>query len=377
MPFYRKLDLSFRHKVSKHTSMSRTKSQLKRIVLLFLVALPLVGLGMASVAARSIEMAGAWAVRDHIKRLKENPDPQDALLDIAEDIHLVFANSVDRDPPNLLLRLRPYLTNDLLPNVLRVEPGAIEALYLNGWCDNAARALMFVASEAGLEAHQLNIITPNAGHSILEIKRPSGEYVAIDPYYGVVAASGGELIPASEAFERTALGSPPSSVWHLNGANALHSFYANFTSVILARQGSGATIAIHADPASYPINLGHVDGNDDDVRSAGQSLGFTPYWNYLGNRYDRSWVRRLNVSVPSRVTIVTAGPLRDYAITANIPYESRSDSRLVYVVDAQMPLELVDGNAQRDWLSFRSWIPIDRISIEPLDVRTETQDQDS
>ena len=80
-------------------------------------------------------------------------------------------------------------------------------------------------------------------------------------------------------------------------------FYRRFAEASFARQGERMEIAAEVTlSSSGAIQLGTLDGASADVVSEGAQAGLTPYWGYMGHKYDRAWIRTLKVRQATRVT---------------------------------------------------------------------------
>lgn len=282
---------------------------------------------------------------------------------------LIFNRYSDRRRPEtqpLLLRLRPYLSNTRLPGWLRVPPGALEVIYSDGWCDDAARALAYVLERAGVEAFQLNIATPTQGHSVLLVTLPKREPVLVDPLYGVVAVGRGGLISPDAARHRLRQGSPVNSVFKTVAKRGDTRFYREFSDSVFGAQGQGLEIVSHVPSFSGPRKtFGGIDGSGLDVSGAAKRAGMTPYWHYLGHRYDRSWVRSLVASEPLRVTFVLADKPNKSFITSDLAPKI-TGKKLVWDLARGQKLVFRDGRARPSLLRFTSYQPIDQIIFEKL-----------
>lgn len=71
--------------------------------------------------------------------------PEEEVIRITREI---FERFKQLEPHhNVALRLRPYVSNQRLPEFLRFPDGVIETLVEEGMCDNAARMLHFVLKQ--------------------------------------------------------------------------------------------------------------------------------------------------------------------------------------------------------------------------------------
>lgn len=286
---------------------------------------------------------------------------------------LIFNRYADRRRPEtqpLLLRLRPYLSNRRLPGWLRVPPGALEVIYSDGWCDDAARALAYVLESVGAKAFQLNIATPTQGHSVLLVTLPKREpgrgQVLVDPLFGVVAADSTGLISPDAARRMLQQGNPVRAVFKPVAKRGDTRFYREFADSVFGVQGQGLEIESHVPAFSGPRKaFGRIDGSSQDVSGASMRAGMTPYWHYLGHRYDRSWVRSLEASERLRVTFVLADEPNESFFTSDVPPRI-AGKKLVWELDRGQKLIFRDGRARPSFLRFTSYQPIDQIIFEKL-----------
>jgi len=269
----------------------------------------------------------------------------------------------------LLLRLQPWLTHRLLPEPLRIRDGAIELLYANGHCDNAARALSLVLATAGIAAEQLNIVTPSNAHSTVVAVMKDNRRILLDPFYGALAYSNDRLIGPEEAHAIARNGASPSSIWIPLAVGADLKFYDEFARASFGRQGEplefGGTVTLSQ---GEPLQLGSQDANGSDVSAAAAKAGLTPYWHYLGHRYDRAWVRRLTMRQETRMIIGLVDDADPKFITSDRPAKIEG-KRLIYEIAAGDTVRFFDGHASYSWLRLKSYIDIDYMRFEALTNR--------
>ncbi|MGE3627990.1 MAG: hypothetical protein AB7G34_16645, partial [Hyphomicrobiales bacterium] len=163
--------------------------------------------------------------------------------------------------PPILVRLRPYLASSFIPRPARVRTGAIDLVYLDMFCDNAARALGFVLEEAGFETSQLNIVTPGNAHTVLLARNPQGREFLLDPYAGIVPESNGRLLGPEDARTLARQGVPAEEIWNqLEPGQEFPDFYREFAEAVYARQGEPLEItAVVTLPEGKLLQLGTAD----------------------------------------------------------------------------------------------------------------------
>lgn len=285
---------------------------------------------------------------------------------LTSEVHKAYRNTASDAPVPFIMRARPYLTHRFIPEFLRVQPGAIDTLYLDGLCDNAARTLVYVLNKNGFEAAQFNMVTPSSAHSAVIAKTPDGRRLLLDPDKGVVPVENGKVMSPEQAQARMRNGGPRGPVWSGLSPSADTGFYEQFTRTRFARQGSRLEIdASVVLPGGQAVQLGKPDGSSADVSNEGGQAALSPYWHYIGSRYDRAWVRRMHFAQATRMTIVlTESPRIDLVTTDRIP--KITGRTLVYEFKAGETLRFEDGRAGFDWFRLRSYQDIDYIRFDPI-----------
>ena len=319
-----------------------------------------------------VENEARTVAQDIISDARKNADskePHALAIELARIVHSLYLRSNSSVTPPLLWRLRPYLTNMLLPSYARYQDGAIDVLYVQGICDSAARTLAYLLNEAELKAQQLNIVNNwVGGHSVVLVELPNQQSSMLDPLYGVYPEYDGIMLSPSEARELARRGEPSESIWKQMSENAQIGFYQRFGDAVFAPQGAGLVIEVEVSLTKREtIRLGKKNGRYEDVISDGIAHGLSSYWAYLGHRYDRSWQRVINFSQDTRMIIgLIDAPDERFVTTQMRP--TFSGNELIYEVPAGMSLRFVDADAGRDWLRLRSYQEIDYIRFEPLHV---------
>jgi len=267
----------------------------------------------------------------------------------------------------LLFRLRPYLSHQLLPEIIRIKSGAIEALYLHGVCDSATRRLNFVLEAAGYPATQFNIVSPTGGHTVTIAQLPSEQWVMLDPFYGVAPMWNGKLIGPQETQRLLRNGASPDKVWNIFASTSKLQFYRNFDRARMAQQGHTLKIQVVAKlEENASLILGKKDNSSADVKTAAIRLGWSPYWTYLGHRYDRGWERSIRFPQKTRVTFQLTSEVNTGFITSQVPPTKIQGNQLIYELEAGGVLHFRDGLAKRNWIDLKSYQDVDYILFEAL-----------
>ncbi len=253
----------------------------------------------------------------------------------------------------LLVRLRPILTNYRLPSWISFPGGAIETLYAGGWCDDAARMLQFILAQYDLPSRQWNMVKPDGAHSALVVDLPGDRMIFTDPFYGAIATDqNGNLVgPYTKDIRFQALSD-----------NSDLAFYRNFKDVVMAARSEEMTLRASI-PSGLPLTLGVLDGSANDVQSDSIKNRLSPYWTYMGHRYDRAWTRILKASKPVKVTFILTDNIDKGVLTSNKP-PVVSGKTLIWVLDKDEELIFTDSKAMLSLLRLNSYMPIDQIIFE-------------
>ena len=288
-------------------------------------------------------------------------------IELARYVHSAFLQSRSTESAPLLWQMRPYLTNRLLPQFARFQDGAIDALYVRGQCDNAARTLTFLLNQTELIARQFNIVNRfGSGHSVVSFEFPDGRRSMLDPLYGVYPKLDGKMLSPTEAQELMQRGEPSEKIWNPLSEEASDNFYRRFGDALLAPQGEGLVIDVEVNLVDgQSLQLGEKNGQFVDVVQDGMAHGLTSYWGYIGHRYDRGWQRVINFTQDTRVTIGLIDVPDSRFITTQVSPLIRQNE-LIYEVVSGQSLRFIDGDAGRDWFRFRSYQEVDFIRFEPL-----------
>jgi hypothetical protein len=165
-----------------------------------------------------------------------------------------------------------------------------------GWCDEAAKSLQSVLSNFGIESEQLNMSLQYGGaHSALAVQIDN-KSVYVDPYFGFAAiGSDGHLVGIADLWANLSSGKGvPASLRRIT-LIADDEYYQKWHSNQLYYSTTGSDISLAFELPKLrgrpKFNIGIADGSSTDIRIEGEFLGYTPYWHYLGSRYDATWTR--------------------------------------------------------------------------------------
>lgn len=280
-------------------------------------------------------------------------------------VFLNFDHARPGEVPSLH-RLRPFVTNHRLPRWLRLPDGLIESYTMHGHCDDAARALSFILKQKGYHSYQWDMVQFDGAHSALEVTTSEGRRIFADPFYGFVAQSGdGTLIDADTARTQIQNGIPVESTFLALGADSNWLFYKSFDQTRMNVKGKPLRLESTLPPLNNEkLVFGEIDGSDQDVMNASDHYKLTPYWHYIGHKYNRGWVRVLKTEEPVRIEMTLVDPPEPRILNAT-PAPSIKDKTLTWLLKPGENITLKDGNARLSLKRLNSYIGIDQIVVSP------------
>jgi len=297
----------------------------------------------------------------------EKMSNEEKALSLARAVYNANLDSQRSPKVPFLLRISPYLTHELMPKSLRIKPGTIEVIYLEGLCDSVARRLNFILETAGYTATQLNIISPTGGHSVTLTQLPSGQLMILDPFFGGAPIMNGRVLGPHDVQELIRQGVPPEDVWQPFEPHSNLTFYNTYHHFRMAQQGRPLTYEVSVNlEKGESFSLGENDNSPADVSIAAMERRWSTYWHYMGHRYDRGWERVINFQHKMRVTFALTSAANVGFITSQIPPTAIHENLVIYELDAGQALHFRDGLAQRDWTSMKSFQDVDYILFEAL-----------
>lgn len=350
-------------------AISRSKLRRKMQVLL-MMTLALLGVGLVTMygAKHFLESQAEISAKEFIvTHTTEKMSNEKKVLSLAKVVYNANRDRQYSGTIPFLLRISPYLTHELMPEALRIKLGAIEVVYLEGVCDSVARRLNFILNSAGYTSSQFNIISPTGGHSVSLTKIPSGQLMILDPYFGAVPIWNGRAIGPSVLKKLANQGVPSEEIWQPFDSNSNLSFYNEYRHFSMAEQGQPQTLEVPVKlEQGESFSLGANDNSAADVETAGVARRWSPYWQYMGHRYDRGWERVISFQQKTRVTFSLIGTANVDFITSQITPTAIQDNLLIYELDAGQALHFRDGLAKRDWMTMKSFQDVDSILFEAI-----------
>ncbi|MEH2508709.1 hypothetical protein V1291_000063 [Nitrobacteraceae bacterium AZCC 1564] len=166
----------------------------------------------------------------------------------------------------------------------------------DGWCDEAAKDLKSVLSYFDIESEQMNMSLQYGGaHSALSVNL-DGKSVYVDPYFGFAAiGSDGHLVGIDELLANLSDGKGVPASMRRILFFADDRYYQGWHSNKLYYSAEGSNMSLAFDIPKLKgrpkLNIGIANKSASDVNFEGALLGYTPYWHYLGSRYDATWTR--------------------------------------------------------------------------------------
>lgn len=318
-----------------------------------------------------LEAYAAAVAREHIAQAGTGTTPDEKILALTRAYHNHYINSLASPQTGLEQRLhlvRGYLSSTFLPGFIRMDPGVVELLFLTGTgaCGNASRALAFVLQVMGYDAHQINIVSPSEHHAAMIARDKTGREMLIDPSYGFIPTRNGRIISPTEY--QNALRSGDGSVQaELFSARASDAWYKeHFANATFAPQGARHVIKNSLHVPETGIAFGRADNSSSDVDTATSLARATPYWSYLGHRFDRGYIREYAFDRAVTVVFTLTEPAQAKFVTANL--RPTIDGRKVtFDIPKGKTLIFHDGRAPRDFATLRSYQDVDFVTITSME----------
>lgn len=338
-----------------------------KVSLLGFVALILIfGVGFFGIRSYFITRAENEAKEILAQVDTNNLSATDALLRITTEVHDKFSESAPSS--SLILRLRPYLTSPLLPEMVRFPSGVIETVVQKGLCDNAARNLAYVLDEIGYQTIQWDMVQVQAAHSALLVTLPDNDTALLDPFYGTASFSSTKEKLYSPDFAQAQLRNGASTIDYFISLSETSdlSFYEDFENTWMAAQGDKLVIPTDIPKiGSDALVLGRPDGDSRDVLSAAMQNKMTPYWTYAGHKYNRSWVRVLRAKQPIEVDFTLVQDVESSVVTSE-PLPEIEGRHMRWKLKPGEEIRFFDGRAERSFKRMNSYLDVDQIVVRRI-----------
>jgi hypothetical protein len=332
-------------------------------VVLLVLTLPL--LGMAA-ARQALFIYG----REKVERIAPHEAYPAEIERVKKLTRWVFseARSNDHAVVSAIYEIIPYVSNRRIPKWLRVPRGAIESLFGDGQCDSDARTLKFMFTSLDIKSRQTDIVTQKSGHVVTSVSLHNGENAVVDPYFGLIAWDHDRPLDIYELRDRLVSGEKSTDVLQPVSKQAeIVDFYDGWDKqTAVGYQGRGLTIDFTLPMVAAPTRLGDPDGSSDDVVRAGMKIGISPYFAYIGSKYDRSWVRILRVPKPIQLKFVMVGDVDEELLGSIEPRPTVEGNSLAWNLSADTPLVFTSADAPVRFRASANSQAIDFIEITPI-----------
>lgn len=267
-----------------------------------------------------------------------------------------------------LARLRPYLSNRSMPGIFRIPPGALELNTLEGWCDDAARALIYVLAKEGIHAEQWNMQGPHAAHAAVKATFDNGTAVLFDPFYGYSSIAHGAAQDPIVVRDAMRNGAKADTLLTPFDAQSNMKFYSEFGTLFMGAQDEPLTITANIPSLSTPLILGTVDNNSRDVYGALMKNDMTMTWHYAGHKYDRGWTRELVAPQDMQVEIILNRTPNDGILRTFTPPPTVDGTKLRWDLLTGEKIVSKDAKAAISPAHLSSYIEVDQIVMTPKET---------
>ncbi len=266
------------------------------------------------------------------------------------------------------------LSHRYMPKPFRIHRGALPIFLMGGPCNNLSAVLELLFSTIGMEAIQHDLVAPGAGHSATSVK-VDGEWIYIDPFYGVTFMEEGRLISLWRLKELVSQGHNPGDFIIRLRETANSQLYNQIATTAHSLMGEPMEIQIRLPLDGNRLIIGQLDGQWSDMADAGAALGATTHLHYVGPRYSREWTFNFvtdRKDAPSGFQIIfhfTEPVDSTHLPNSNVPARIEG-RRLIYETeDPRSGIRLYYGNMKWNLerlLKRRSWYNVDMIEVTAL-----------
>ena len=317
-------------------------------------------------AKSSIESSADKNVAGFIEKAEAYKAPEafmmNATLYVFEQLQQI-PNSTSSNP---WAAFKPYVTCSMLPSFLRTSEAAFDSAHPQADEKSAVGMLSYILEKRGIASIPWRILAPKGIKTAVAASLGDGTYRYLDPVAGVVAMFENKvLIGPYAAREIMMNGTHHQKVFVKLTEEADPSFYEDFAHTMMAPPGYRLDVNVAAPVYEEPIVFGAVDGNSDDVAEAAAKLDLTPFFDYIGQKYEAGIQRKVHFTDPARVTLVLADAYDAGMMTANIEPKVEGN-KLIFEVPEDQPLIFNDAKVVTSWLSKKNHTPIDQLIIEKL-----------
>ncbi|MEM7650796.1 MAG: hypothetical protein AAF204_01780, partial [Pseudomonadota bacterium] len=244
--------------------------------------------------------------------------PSAFMLNATLHVFNLFNEGNEKFSPHFLSNLEPVLTSKYLPEIIRTQKGAIDTMQPEfGNEMSAARMLGYVLAKRDIKSIPWRILSPRGLKTGVVADLNDGAYRYLDPADGVVAMYDNKVLIGPYAAREVMMDDLDHRELFVKLIEeADQSFYEGFAHTMMAPPGSKLYVNVVAPVFEEPLVLGALDGNSDDVAAASSEVSLTPFFDYLGQKYDAGIQRKMNFTEAAKVTITLADNYDEALLTS-------------------------------------------------------------
>ncbi|MAQ71420.1 MAG: hypothetical protein CL565_04420 [Alphaproteobacteria bacterium] len=259
------------------------------------------------------------------------------------------------------------MSHEILPSFISLPHGTVELLLEQGECDNAARMMGYVLNKNNISSVQFNMLNGSSAHSALLVE-PNQNGFLVDPFYGVVTKpdhEGNVLLSPYEIKGKMSGKTSANTYFNLVSDSGKIDFYESFNEAIMSSAGEEMVIDVSLPELddNRILKIGEINSDSNDVRGGARKLGMSPYWDYMGHKYNREWVRIISARENVSLTFVLTVEVDDKILISNKP-PIVDGRKMMWDLSKGERLIFRDGKAERSFTRMSSYIPVDQIVIE-------------
>lgn len=150
------------------------------------------------------------------------------------------------------------LSGRRLPEWIRLPVGLLEMMSLAASCDSQARALVYLLTYFGFEAHQFDAFGGGLAHSFAEVWI-DGRWVILDPYTGVVVRNPDDQIVGFEEMQRLGYENLSIEAIRPDGPKFFDDTWKRFETAVGGKSGDPIWMPVHVDLSRMENMVGERD----------------------------------------------------------------------------------------------------------------------
>lgn len=184
-----------------------------------------------------------------------------------------------------------------LPSWLRLPVGWLEMLTRASNCDSQTRALVYLLSQHGIEAHQFDLFGISITHSLVRA-RIDDRWIVLDPYTGVLLKDRDGKLITFEEMKSTAPADINVVALRPDGPDFYDAIGVHLRQATGGQSGTEVFMPVLLRAAALPYALGEVDGNHRDIGIRMNETGIAA--RFIGAEFGSGKNARWTITTPNK-----------------------------------------------------------------------------